>query len=134
MCDYFVNADPILYESRTRTVRIRGISTSIRMENFIWDTLAQMAREEGVTTNALIVQFHDEILRSRGDVLNFTSFLRVTCLRFLRRKCDELGLALAETTDETFENQALVHGIDRNLKEHVHNERVTHDRSGPVTH
>lgn len=96
MCDYFVNADPILYESRTRTVRIRGISTSIRMENFVWDTLAHMAKEEGISTNALIVQFHDEILRSRGEVQNFTSFLRVTCLRFLRRQFDELTVALAK--------------------------------------
>ena len=124
MCDYFVNADPILYESRTRTVRIRGVSTSIRMENFIWDTLAQMAKEEGVTTNALIVQFHDEILRHRGDVQNFTSFLRVTCLRFLRRKCDELDVALAETTEETFDTEALAHA----------NERPTTDRPTPVTH
>jgi predicted DNA-binding ribbon-helix-helix protein len=135
VCDYFVNADPILYESRTRTVRIRGISTSIRMENFVWDTLAQMAKEEGVTTNALIVQFHDEILRHRGDVLNFTSFLRVTCLRFLRRKCDELGVALKETTEETFEDQALVHVNERLQKERVHNERLNLDRSPmPVTH
>ena len=96
MCDYFVNADPILYESRTRTVRIRGISTSIRMENFVWETLAHMAKEEGVSTNALIVQFHDEILRSRGEVQNFTSFLRVTCLRFLRRQFDELTVALEQ--------------------------------------
>lgn len=94
MCDYFVKADPILYESRTRTVRIRGVSTSVRMENFIWDVLAQMAAAEGLTTNALIVQFHDEILRHRGDVLNFTSFLRVTCLRFLSRQCETLGAAL----------------------------------------
>lgn len=90
MCEFFVTADPILYESRTRTVRIRGVSTSIRMENFIWDTLARLAADEGVTTNQLIVQFHDEILRHRGDVLNFASFLRVTCLRYLRRKCDQL--------------------------------------------
>lgn len=100
MCEYFVNADPILYESRTRTVRIRGVSTSIRMENFVWDVLARMASEEGVTTNALIVQFHDEILRHRGDVLNFTSFLRVTCLRFLGRKCDELGSAIESLQEE----------------------------------
>ena len=99
MCEYFVSADPIHYESRTRTVRIRGGSTSIRMENFIWDILAQMAAEEGVTTNALIVQFHDEILRHRGDVLNFTSFLRVTCLRFLSRKCEQLE-AVVESTKE----------------------------------
>ena len=107
MCDYFVNADPILYESRTRTVRIRGVSTSIRMENFIWDTLAHMAKEEGVTTNALIVQFHDEILRHRGDVQNFTSFLRVTCLRFLRRKCDELAVALEQTQEDAYDEPAL---------------------------
>lgn len=109
MCEYFVNADPILYESRTRTVRIRGVSTSIRMENFVWDTLAKMAAEEGVTTNALIVQFHDEILRHRGDVQNFTSFLRVTCLRFLDRQCNELTLALATTQEELVEPQDLVH-------------------------
>jgi predicted DNA-binding ribbon-helix-helix protein len=108
MCDYFVNADPILYESRTRTVRIRGVSTSIRMENFAWDTLAKMAEEEGITTNALIVQFHDEILRHRGDVSNFTSFLRVTCLRFLSRQCNELELALAATTEEIEETTNVI--------------------------
>ena len=86
MCEFFVAADPIFYESRTRTVRIRGVSTSIRMENFIWDTLARLAAEEGVTTNTLIVQFHDEILAHRGEVPNFASFLRVTCMRFLRRR------------------------------------------------
>jgi predicted DNA-binding ribbon-helix-helix protein len=134
MCDYFVNADPILYESRTRTVRIRSVSTSIRMENFIWETLAQMAKEEGVTTNALIVQFHDEILRYRGDVLNFTSFLRVTCLRFLRRKYDELGVALKDSTEVTFEDQALVNVNDQINKERIHKKRINLDRPMPVTH
>jgi predicted DNA-binding ribbon-helix-helix protein len=88
MCEFFVKADPILYESRSRTVRIHGVLTSIRLENLMWDTLAEMAADESRTTNALIVQFHDEILQHRGDVLNFSSFLRVTCLRYLRRKCD----------------------------------------------
>lgn len=111
MCEYFVNADPILYESRTRTVRIRGISTSIRMENFVWDILAKMASEEGITTNALIVQFHDEILRHRGDVQNFTSFLRVTCLRFLSRQCNDLELALAATQQEAHEPQELARNV-----------------------
>ncbi|MDO5057418.1 MAG: ribbon-helix-helix domain-containing protein [Lautropia sp.] len=96
MCDFYVSADPILYESRTRTVRIRGVSTSIRLENFIWDTLAGMAKDEGMTTNALIVTFHDEILQSRGDVQNFTSFLRVTCLRYLDRKCGQLAERLLQ--------------------------------------
>jgi predicted DNA-binding ribbon-helix-helix protein len=86
MCEYFVKADPIQYEQRTRTIRIHGVLTSIRLENMVWDVLAEMAEEEGCTTNHLIVQFHDEILAHRGEVPNFASFLRVTGMRYLRRK------------------------------------------------
>ncbi len=86
MCDFFVKADPILYEQRSRTVRIHGVLTSIRLENMVWDTLADMAEEEGRTTNALIALFHDEVLAHRGELPNFASFLRVTCMRYLRRR------------------------------------------------
>jgi len=86
MCEFFVKADPISYEQRSRTVRIHGVLTSIRLENLMWDTLAEMAAAEGRTTNALIAQFHDEILAHRGEVPNFASFLRVTCMRYLRRR------------------------------------------------
>ncbi len=86
MCEFFVKADPIQYEQRSRTIRIHGVLTSIRLENMVWDTLAEMAEEEGRTTNNLIVQFHDEILAHRGEVPNFASFLRVTSMRYLRRK------------------------------------------------
>ena len=86
MCEFFVKADPIQYEQRSRTVRIHGVLTSIRLENMVWDILAEMAEEEGRTTNALISLFHDEILAQRGEVPNFASFLRVTCMRYLRRR------------------------------------------------
>ena len=85
MCEYFVKADPIQYEQRSRTIRIHGVLTSIRLENMVWDILAEMAEAEGRTTNALISLFHDEILAHRGEVPNFASFLRVTCMRYLRR-------------------------------------------------
>ena len=88
MCEFFVKADPILYESRTRTVRIHGVLTSIRLENLAWDVLAEMAAAEGCPTNTLISKFHDEILQHRGEVPNFASFLRVTCMRYLLRKLD----------------------------------------------
>jgi predicted DNA-binding ribbon-helix-helix protein len=97
MCEYFVKADPIQYEQRSRTIRIHGVLTSIRLENMVWDVLAEMAEEERCTTNALIVQFHDEILAHRGEVPNFASFLRVTGMRYLRRKLTaaerQIGLA-----------------------------------------
>ena len=86
MCEFFVKADPIQYEQRSRTVRMHCVLTSIRLENMVWDILAEMAAEEGRTTNALISMFHDEILAQRGEVPNFASFLRVTCMRYLRRK------------------------------------------------
>ena len=86
MCEFFVKADPIPYEQRSRTMRIHGVLTSIRLENMVWDILAEMAEEEGCTTNALISLFHDEILDHRGEVPNFASFLRVTGMRYLRRR------------------------------------------------
>jgi predicted DNA-binding ribbon-helix-helix protein len=86
MCEYFVKADPIAYEQRTRTVRIHGVITSLRLENMVWDILAEMAEAENCTTNHLIVTFHDEIMAHRGEVPNFASFLRVTGMRYLRRQ------------------------------------------------
>lgn len=94
MCEFFVKADPIQYEQRSRTVRIRNVLTSIRLENMVWDILAEMAEEEGCTTNALIAKFHDEILAHRGEVPNFASFLRVTCMRYLHRKMIQAEKAL----------------------------------------
>jgi predicted DNA-binding ribbon-helix-helix protein len=96
MCEYFVKADPIQYEQRSRTIRIHGVLTSMRLENMVWDILAEMAEVEGCTTNALIVRFHDEILAHRGEVPNFASFLRVTCMRFLRRKLTEAERAMPQ--------------------------------------
>ena len=97
MCEFFVKADPIQYEQRSRTVRIHGVLTSLRLENMVWDVLAEMAQAEGRTTNALISLFHDEILAQRGEVPNFASFLRVTCLRYLQRAAQAAG-RLGEVT------------------------------------
>ena len=93
MCEFFVNADPIQYEQRSRTVRMHGVLTSLRLENMVWDLLAEMAEAEGCTTNALVSLFHDEILVQRGEVPNFASFLRVTCMRYLRREAHKAAKA-----------------------------------------
>lgn len=100
MCEFFVKADPIRYEQRTRTVRIHGVLTSLRLENMVWDILAEMADGEGRTTNALIVLFHDEILAHRGEVGNFASFLRVTCMRYLMRRLQSAERALQHVEDD----------------------------------
>ena len=96
MCEFFVKADPIQYEQRSRTLRIHGVLTSLRLENMVWDVLAEMAAAECRTTNALISLFHDEILAHRGEVPNFASFLRVTCMRYLRRAAQVAASAADE--------------------------------------
>lgn len=101
MCDFFVKADPAAYEQRSRTVRIHGALTSIRLENMVWDTLAEMAEEESCKTNSLISMFHDEILAHRGDVPNFASFLRVTAMRYLRRKLTQAECKAGVSADAT---------------------------------
>ena len=83
MCNVYVKADPILYECRTRSLRIKGVLTTIRLENQFWDVLAEIAQKEGKTTNQLITKLHEELYALRGEDANFTSFLRVCCLRYL---------------------------------------------------
>jgi predicted DNA-binding ribbon-helix-helix protein len=84
MCEVYVKADPILYESRTRSVRLHGVLTTIRLENIFWDVLGEIAARESKTTNQMIDTLHNELFALRGDSPNFTSFLRVCCLRHLR--------------------------------------------------
>jgi predicted DNA-binding ribbon-helix-helix protein len=84
MCNVYVNADPILYESRTRALRIHGVVTTVRLENLFWDVLQEIANRENMTTTQFAVKLHDELLALRGEEpLNFASFLRVCCLRYL---------------------------------------------------
>jgi|SRR5579872_1307820 len=83
MCNIYVKADAMQYESRTRSLRIHGVPTTIRMENLFWDVLGEMAARDGQTTNQLIVKLHDELTAYREDAFNFASFLRVCCLRYL---------------------------------------------------
>jgi predicted DNA-binding ribbon-helix-helix protein len=83
MCELYVKADPMLYESRSRSLRIHGAVTRIRLENLFWDILAELAAADGYTTNQLIVRLYDELVEYRGEIDNFASFLRVSCLRYL---------------------------------------------------
>ena len=95
MCELYVKADPILYESRSRSLRIRGVVTTLRLENQFWDILREIAEGEGLSTNQLITNLYEEVMDYRGEVLNFASFLRVSCPRYLaqrREKVAELSL------------------------------------------
>ena len=68
MCEIYVKADPMLYESRSRSLRIHGGVTKIRLENHFWDILAEIAASDGYTTNQLIAKLYDELLDYRGGL------------------------------------------------------------------
>ena len=42
MCQLFINADTNLWASHTRSLRIDGVVTSIRLENFFWKILEEI--------------------------------------------------------------------------------------------
>jgi predicted DNA-binding ribbon-helix-helix protein len=39
-----------------------------------------------MTTNQLITKLYDEVMDYRGEVVNFASFLRVSCTRYLSQR------------------------------------------------
>ncbi|MCH8503911.1 MAG: ribbon-helix-helix domain-containing protein [Ectothiorhodospiraceae bacterium] len=88
MCEIFVSADPRLYECRSRSLRLHGAVTCIRLENLFWEVLEEIAQRDGMSLRQLITSLYDEIIESRGAVDNFSSFLRVSCLRYLALQAD----------------------------------------------
>lgn len=83
MCEVFISADPALYESRVRSVRLHGVATSIRLENLFWAVLGDIASRDAMTVPQLCTRLHDELQAERQGIDNFASFLRVCCGRYL---------------------------------------------------
>ena len=83
MCQLFVSADDSLWRSKTKSLRIQGVVTSIRLEVFFWDILEELSFRDQMTVNQLITKLYLESLDADHDIGNFTSFLRVCCSRYL---------------------------------------------------
>ncbi|MCI4665762.1 MAG: ribbon-helix-helix domain-containing protein [Neomegalonema sp.] len=88
MCRLFIEADPELWASETRSVRICGVASSVRLEKFYWLALQELAGRDGLTVGKLISKLADELIAAghgpdAGDITNFASFLRVCCGRYL---------------------------------------------------
>ena len=95
MCDIYAGTDPSAYESQTRSVRINGLVTSVRLEARFWAILGELAAGEGITTPRFLGLLHDEVMERRGEVGNFASLLRVVCTTYLARSAEGES---AETT------------------------------------
>ncbi len=83
MCQIFINADPKLWQSKARSLRLHGVATSIRLETLYWRVLEEIGKRDGMSVNQIITKLHDELADAHGEVDNFASFLRVCCARYL---------------------------------------------------
>lgn len=88
MCHVYASTDPQRYESTTRSVRLQGLVTSVRLENEFWEILDGLAAEQGLTTARFISQLHGEVTAERGEVPNLASLLRVACAVHLHLRGD----------------------------------------------
>jgi predicted DNA-binding ribbon-helix-helix protein len=83
MCRLFIGADPAMWETRLRSVRMRGFATSVRLENIFWRLLEEIAARDRLSVAEILARLYDELLETQGEVENFASFLRVCCARYL---------------------------------------------------
>ena len=85
MCRIFANQDPESYAFATRSVRLAGHSTSLRLERQFWGILGEIAAAQGLSLPRLLSQLYDEVLEAQGEVRNFASLLRNACVIYLRQ-------------------------------------------------
>ena len=85
MCSLFAHQPEADYEGQTRSLRIGGHCTSLRLEAAFWAVLEEMAAVEGSTVGRFVTTLHEEVLAHHGEVRNFSSLLRCACLVHLSR-------------------------------------------------
>lgn len=83
MCWIFSGQPAERYRFLTRSIRLGGHATSIRLEAAFWTILDEIAAKEGVTIAKFLTKLHDEVLVFQGEATNFTSLLRCACLTYV---------------------------------------------------
>ncbi len=85
MCHLFAHQPQRDYESQTRSLRIGGHCTSIRLEMSFWDTLEEIAETQNMSLGKFLTTLYNEVLDHHGQVRNFASLLRCSCLIYRSR-------------------------------------------------
>lgn len=101
------------YEPVSRSLRIEGYSTSVRLERVFWDVLDQMAGDRGVSTCGLVSEIYRDVHASGEALTNFSSVLRVICLRHLECGAASVPMhpAPGRTESKSTEQPASAHGL-----------------------
>ncbi|QJB57114.1 ribbon-helix-helix domain-containing protein [Pseudodesulfovibrio sp. zrk46] len=94
MCEIYSSTPPSRYEAVTRSVRLYGGVTSVRLERGFWDILEEIAASEGVSLAKFLENLHEEAMNHHGEISNFASLLRVVCTTYLRKVAPGLKQAV----------------------------------------
>ncbi len=71
MCYVFAGQDPETYAYHTRSVRLAGHSTSIRLESKFWTILDEVAAAQDLSMPKFLSQLYDEALEIHGACRQF---------------------------------------------------------------
>lgn len=71
------------YEQISRSVRIHGVVTSVRLERRFWAVLESLCAEEKQSLSNFLSTLHDEVVNRHGEAPNFASLIRVVCATYL---------------------------------------------------
>jgi predicted DNA-binding ribbon-helix-helix protein len=83
MCHIFAGQDPGNYAHETRSVRLMGHVTSVRLETKFWTVVEEIAESQGMPLPQFLTRLYEEALETHGKVSNFASLLRCCCLNYL---------------------------------------------------
>ena len=83
MCRIFAGQPRQNYAFQTRSVRLGGHSTSIRLEAAFWAVLEEVADSQGMSLAKFLTVLYQEVLDLHGEVRNFASLLRCACLTYV---------------------------------------------------
>lgn len=79
--DPFVSEfDMGLAQPLSRSVRLNGFATCLRLEQVYWDILSEMARVNCCSVSALLSYVDREVHLRHGGVKNFSGLVRVVCV------------------------------------------------------
>ena len=96
MCQIFAGQPRSNYRQVTRSYRLHGCSTSVRLEAKFWEIVDEIAAAQGMATSRFLALVHDEVEEVHGSVNNFASLLRCACLLYLQRPRDTIAQARRE--------------------------------------
>ena len=83
MCRMFAHQPQENYASQTRSIRIGGHGTSVRLETVFWDILEDIAAKERTSVAKFVSTLYDEASLHHGEVQNLASLLRCSCLLYV---------------------------------------------------